>query len=482
MSGFSFPYTNVREDGTNIGIQPNLNFLTPAGGPYVVQDTTNNEIDVDLTTMITTGGGWTRDAGPPATVRLTTAADQTAIGTAIPTVGRKLTILTTGADQGIRVTTTAAADNVLDVLLGGEANRRLTIDSAGLIQWGPGGAGALDTSLGRGAASRIEAGSGDAIDVIAGGRLEHRTLTGDANPTVQAGASAVLLGAGGGTVLDVRLDRSAVATLRLDDNALGALTVVGGADDVLTIGTAAARLAAANATILRVYAAAGAANPTVQISDTSIVLGPGAGTAPDVSITRGATDRAELGDGDSLGTLGTGAVSNRAATLDANPRMNLISDRLFFGAGAGDVVDTGWRRSAAATLEWTGTLVPAATGQDIGTDALRFDIFSREVWGGQVTDVTAGMSPYTVTAGDYELHCDTSGGAITILLPTVASSRKRRIQIMKVTTDANAVTITPNGADTVLTVAGSAATLAGGAVRSLGLTGSIGASVDWRGW
>ena len=93
--------------------------------------------------------GWTRDAGPPAAVSLTTATDQVAIGTAAGAVGRKVTVTTTGANQGLRTVGLAATDNALDAGVAGEANLRLSVDVAGLFQWGPGGAGALDMRVQR---------------------------------------------------------------------------------------------------------------------------------------------------------------------------------------------------------------------------------------------------------------------------------------------------------------------------------------------
>ena len=43
--------------------------------------------------VILVSGGWTRDTGPPATVRLTTSTDQVAVGTATPSGAIKMTIL-----------------------------------------------------------------------------------------------------------------------------------------------------------------------------------------------------------------------------------------------------------------------------------------------------------------------------------------------------------------------------------------------------
>lgn len=91
--------------------------------------------------------GFTRDVGPPATTRLSTATDQVALGTATPVTGRKLTVLTTGVNQGLRAWLTAITDNVIDALVNVEATVRMQLTSEGLY-FGP-GSGAIDWSIRR---------------------------------------------------------------------------------------------------------------------------------------------------------------------------------------------------------------------------------------------------------------------------------------------------------------------------------------------
>lgn len=100
---------------------------------------------------------------------------------------------------------------------------------------------------------------------------------------------------------------------------------------------------------------------------------------------------------------------------------------------------------------------------------------------GAVTLVTSGMSPYTILSTDYELHCDTSGGSISLLYPQVSANRKRRIIASKVTLDANTVTLVRFAGDTMLAAAADLV-LAGLTVGVFRLTAGIGASNDWRGW
>lgn len=68
--------------------------------------------------------------------------------------------------------------------------------------------------------------------------------------------------------------------------------------------------------------------------------------------------------------------------------------------------------------------------------------------GNPVTTLTHSNSPYTMTSSDSALFCDVSGGAITInLLSAPAYAGYLTIKIKGAAT--NAVTIIPNGTDTI---------------------------------
>lgn len=107
------------------------------------------------------------------------------------------------------------------------------------------------------------------------------------------------------------------------------------------------------------------------------------------------------------------------------------------------------------------TILASSTGSKINWSAGTRDIFigfppdkttALEAFGligGQLLAKTAG---YTVTAADRGalIDCDTSGGAFTVDLPAVASlDQKFMIGIRKTTSDANAVTVDPSGAETI---------------------------------
>ena len=150
-------FTRIADEGALLPSQFNVvNFIGP--DVAAAADIPNARVNVTLAGIGATGG-WTRDAGP-TTTRLTTAADQVAIGTAAGAVGRKVTVTTTGANQGLRTVGLVATDNALDAGGAGEANLRLSVDVAGLFQWGPGGAGALDTRVQRSGVGALTLGAG----------------------------------------------------------------------------------------------------------------------------------------------------------------------------------------------------------------------------------------------------------------------------------------------------------------------------------
>lgn len=68
---------------------------------------------------------------------------------------------------------------------------------------------------------------------------------------------------------------------------------------------------------------------------------------------------------------------------------------------------------------------------------------------GPWTTVNAAASPYTASGAATRLRVDTSGGPVTINLPAAAGVVGTDWTIMKITGDANLVTIVPNGTDTI---------------------------------
>ena len=66
-----------------------------------------------------------------------------------------------------------------------------------------------------------------------------------------------------------------------------------------------------------------------------------------------------------------------------------------------------------------------------------------------ISTKTSVDSPYTLTSGDYTILADASSGAITIILPAAASSSGRILNIKKIDSSSNAVTIDGNLAETI---------------------------------
>jgi len=72
-----------------------------------------------------------------------------------------------------------------------------------------------------------------------------------------------------------------------------------------------------------------------------------------------------------------------------------------------------------------------------------------------LTTVTNAMSPYTVLPHEDGLLVDTVGGPVTILLPSAAVSINRKLAIYRTSFLNAAITVTPDGAETIQRVAGS---------------------------
>lgn len=88
-------------------------------------------------------------------------------------------------------------------------------------------------------------------------------------------------------------------------------TLLGFSDNTATIGSSAVRHASVTANTFSVFAASGDANPTSKLSDTSVILGAGGATAPDLRLTRSALKQLQLDD-----TAG-GSVPGIAYTTNA---------------------------------------------------------------------------------------------------------------------------------------------------------------------
>lgn len=67
----------------------------------------------------------------------------------------------------------------------------------------------------------------------------------------------------------------------------------------------------------------------------------------------------------------------------------------------------------------------------------------------QDPSVASKTAAYTATALDHTILCDASGAAFTVTLPPAAQNKGKVLVVKKTDASVNAVTIAPNGSDTI---------------------------------
>ncbi len=182
------------------------------------------------------------------------------------------------------------------------------------------------------------------------------------------------------------------------------------------------------------------------LSDANILVGNGSNVAASVSVSG---DVAMANDGTT--SIATDAIVNAdinsSAAIDPDKLAGMTSGQILVGDGSGGpaAVAVG----GDATLADTGALSLTTDGRHTRT-----------------IDATAKTGAYTLTGTDGIILADTSGGAFTLTLPT-ASGIDGRTYTIKLATDGNTLTVDGNGvetidgsADTTLSTAGEAITLA----------------------
>ena len=219
-----------------------------------------------LTVTIPGGGGgasgWT-DGG--TTVYLTTPTDQVSVGSNTAAAGRALSVWnTSGSLFGQRITTVdLPTENILDTLcLNGvgpdDAAPRFAVNGAGDLAWG-----------------------------------------------------------GGAVAPDLRIRRSGVSTLTIDNGGAGAALIVPATDSAGTFGTNALRWLDNIANTHRVFPSAGAVNASTSLGSGFLKLGVGGGTALDTAITRTAAATLTLDN-----NLGGSAVLIVKGTTNTQQRIH----------------------------------------------------------------------------------------------------------------------------------------------------------------
>lgn len=373
-------------------------------------------------TAITAGAapvasGWT-DGG--TVVYLTTPSDDVSIGSNTPVLNRKLSVYNGGTDLGISVVTLASTDNVLETGVTGEANQRWTVDGAGATRWGAGGASALDTRMYRlsagtlaldnnagGAGSLLPAtdslgniggGANRWNGVIANGFLVYATA-GAANASTTIGNQAIRMGAGGGSALDLKLSRTAAATLTIDNNVGGGASIVPAADSTGNFGTNNLRWLDNVANTHRVFPSAGAVNASASLASGALKLGVGGATALDTQIVR----------------------------------------------------------NAAKTLQVDDNAGGAATLSVIGTTRTQT----------RAVQTTTQVGAYAVAATDDVVFVNPNAGAFDVTLPNANVLTGRRIQVKRITTSANIVTVKSAGGTIDNVAAATGIVLGGGTLNAI---------------
>lgn len=158
-----------------------------------------------------------------------------------------------------------------------------------------------------------------------------------------------------------------------------------------------------------------------------------------------------------IAAFGTGVCASTASTLapswdlyftsDATARTRFKVPEISLATGGAHFVGLrGTPSSPGADIFWTLPAADGTSGQVLSTDgAGALSWASLPAQG--VTAVTT--SPYTVLATDGTLSVNCTGGAVTVNLPAAASHAGRILHVKKVDSSGNAVTVEPNGAETI---------------------------------
>jgi len=361
--------------------------------------------------------GWV-DGG--TTVYLSTSTDVVSIGSNTPVTNRKLSVYNTGTNLGVSVVTLASTDNVLETGVSGEANLRYSVNGSGSTLWG----------------------------------------------------------AGGGSALDTRILRSGASTLALDNGAAGAANFVPGADNTGNLGTTTTRWNAAISTNFYVYTTAGAANPTTALQGQALRFGAGGATALDLRLFRSGVSTLSIdangGGGativpasDSAGVFGTNNLrwSDNIANTHrvfpsagaVNASSSLGSGFLRLGVGGATALDTQISRTAAKTL----------TVDDTAAGSIVFRILGQTTTQTRALQTTTQSGAYAVAVTDDVVFVNSSGGAFDVTLPNANVITGRRVQVKRINTSANIVTVKSAGGTIDNVAAATGIVLAGGTLNAI---------------
>lgn len=391
------------------------------------------ETDLVRTPGSSTGSGWI-DSGQ--FVSLTTSTDTVGIGNTSAVSGRKLTVQTTGTDQGIRVNALAGTDNALDVRIVGEANDTFQMRGDGSHHWGAGGATAL--------ASRMYYAGvpvyGTPIMGLDDGALGSCIFAvgGDPNAAIPTGG---LVQYDTGVFFLYTFDLLTASTAATADVYIysGYATNSGAGNTPVSSGSITAATGDTDST-----GGGQAGDSGAFIAGTGNALstsGTSSGNSGQIFIATG--DSADKNSGDFVVQVGAapngtvGSFKFRATKLDSTNQ-----------ATQWTVID-----NTSNAFQWGSTGLLNAIVFDSTNSAEKTTFNCRFATASAVyasiTDVAVAASPYTVVATDYIVAPVPSSGDITVVLPAISANRGRVLYVKHTVGNGNIVTVTPNGSDTI---------------------------------
>ncbi len=148
----------------------------------------------------------------------------------------------------------------------------------------------------------------------------------------------------------------------------------------------------------------------------------------------------------SLAGAATGAQSFVAGIGDGNTCAYVATDGTDWEEGIGTVTD-----ASPDTLSRDVVLNSSNSGSAVDWGSGNKDVFVSHpaVIRHPHAAIDNSDSPYTVELPDRGLDCDATSGAITVNLPAVAESKGRLLDIAKIDSSANAVTIDADGSEEI---------------------------------
>lgn len=142
------------------------------------------------------------------------------------------------------------------------------------------------------------------------------------------------------------------------------------------------------------------ANPVSSLSGTALSFGAGGVSAVDLVLSRQAADVGELGSGDSIYSVGAGAIGHRNASADATPRWQATGTALSLypvGVGAGNTYEIRFLELAAGGVNYVGFKAPDAIASNVIWTLPAAD----GVAGAALTTNASGVLAWSAGAGYY---------------------------------------------------------------------------------